>query len=129
MKILSKLLIPVLIGAFIQVADAQTFMTEEEMLATFPGAKIGGISSRDGKTPWQQTYGKPKKGKSKGNGKGLWNTDTYNFYWKIKKGQWCEKYTKKTECFNFERIDETTMQGYSKGEKLKNVWNIVEPAP
>ena len=87
MRIISKLLIPVLIGAFIQVANAQTFMTEEEMLATFPGAKIAGISSSDGKTPWQQTYSKPKKGKSKGKGEGLWDKDSYRFSWKIKKGK------------------------------------------
>ena len=44
--------------------NAQTFMTKEEMLNAFPGAKIGRISSKDGTTPWEQTYGETKRGKS-----------------------------------------------------------------
>ena len=120
--------IAVLLGVF-HAANAQTFMTEEEMINTFPGATIGGISSQDNSTPWEQTYGQPKKGKKKGKGKGLWNnSDKYKFSWKIKKGKWCENWGSGSACWDVERINETTLQMYKKGKKLPNVWNIMKPA-
>jgi len=99
------------------------------MLALFPGAKLGGISSSDNKTPWEQTYGQPKKGKAKGKGKGLWGgNDTYKFSWKIKKGKWCENWGSGRACWQVERIDDTTIQMYKDGKKLTQVWNILAPA-
>lgn len=112
-----------------QVAYAQTYMTDEEMLSIFPGSKFGGISSSDGKTPWEQTYGNPKKGKSKGKGTGLWNnTDTYKFSWKIKKGKWCENWDGGSACWDVELVDETTIQMYKKGKKMPQVWKIIYSA-
>ena len=112
------------------MAAAQTFMTEEEMLNTLPGAKLGGISSSDGKTPWEQTYGAPENGKSGGKGKGLWDSNAaYSFTWKVKNGQWCEYWKNGKACWEAVLIDDTTIQMYKKGKKMSQVWKILEPAP
>lgn len=129
MKKTSNLLLFIFISSMLQVVNAQTFMTEEEMLNTIPGAKLGGISSSDGETPWEQTYAKPKKGNSKGKGTGIWNnTDTYKFSWKIKKGKWCENWNGGSACWNAELIDESTIQMYKKGKKMSQVWKIIDSA-
>ena len=129
MKLVIKIFVLVFVSAFVQATYAQTFLTKEEMLATFPGAKIGGISSSDGKSAWEQTYGHPKAGKTKGKGKGLWKKkDTYKFKWYIKKGKWCENWGSGKACWDVELVDDVTIQMYKKGKKLPQVWNILEPA-
>ena len=55
-----------------QFAAAQSFMTNEELLATIPGHTLYGISNSDGKTQWAQTYS-AYKGRKKGTVAGeLW---------------------------------------------------------
>ncbi|MFK7997894.1 MAG: hypothetical protein AB8B87_27470 [Granulosicoccus sp.] len=129
MKVISSFFVLISAVAIMHVVNAQTYMTDAEMLSTFPGATFGGISSSDGKTPWKQTYGMPKKGKSKGKGTGVWNnTETYKFSWKIKKGKWCEYWPSGSSCWNAERVDDTTIQMYKKGKKMSQVWKILDPA-
>ena len=73
-----------------------------------------------------------KTGKTKGKGKGWWEKEstTYNYYWKVNKGKWCENWNSGRACWNVERVDDTTLQMYDKkGKKLSQVWNIIEPAP
>ena len=107
-----------------QFAVAQSFMTEEEMLNTFPGATVTGISANDGRTKWTQTYDELKKGKTKGKGKGVFGKDPYKFSWRTKKGKWCENWVSGRACWDMERIDEKTIRIYKKG-KLINTWTIM----
>ena len=43
------------------MATAQSFMSQEELLATIPGGQVSGISNSDGKTRWAQAR-KPLSG-------------------------------------------------------------------
>ncbi len=121
MKITSLLLGLMLVSP---LAISQTFLTKEELLETFPGATISGISSKDGVSKWSQVYGEDKKGKAKGKGKGKFNGSPYSYRWKVKKGKWCENWGDGNYCWDVERIDANTLQLYKKGKALKNVWNI-----
>ncbi len=83
-------IISVLVAAFLLSlsVNAQTFLTEDEMIETMVGATVSGVSSKDGTTPWSQTYLAPKKeGKKKGKVNGLWAGETYKAKWYIKKGK------------------------------------------
>ncbi len=115
----------ILIGVLmISIASAQTFMTEEELMSTFPGATISGISNTDGKTKWSLTIGQPKKaGKKKGKYTGVFGGDETKGKWYIKKGKWCDNWGSGKDCWDIERVDATTFQPYKKGEAL-NIWNL-----
>ena len=104
-----------------------TYMTEEELLSTIPGSTVSGISNRDGKTPWTQDYGEPKKGIMKGKIKGVFGGSSYSSTWKIKNGQWCEDWGSGKSCVNMVRVDETHIRIYERGKSLKNLWELELP--
>ena len=107
-----------------QISIAQTFMTEAEMLETFPGATVSGISNSDGKTHWTQTYNQPKKGKKKGKITGKFGADSYKANWKIKKDKWCETWKGGRACWQMERVGEHEIRLYKKGKALDKLWTL-----
>jgi len=105
-----------------------TYMTEEELLSTFPGSTVSSISNRDGKTPWTQDYGEPRKGKMKGKIKGVFGGSSYSSTWEIKNGQWCEDWGSGKSCSNMVRVDETHIRVYKSGKPQKNLWELELPS-
>lgn len=124
MKLVRLVSVFVLTIAAAGTALAQTFMTEEELMSTFSGATVSGISNGDGKTEWTQVYQQPKKGKTKGNGTGIFGGDKYNFSWRIKKGKWCERWSTGGQCWDMERLDDKTIRIYKNGEPEKHTWHL-----
>lgn len=102
-------------------AGAQSFMSEEEMLATLPGAQVSG-KSRDG-TPWAQAYGKRSGNKTNGIFNGVFGTEKYKGKWAVRNGEWCEDTGDWQGCFRFVRTGDKTLAAYRDG-KQQNDWQI-----
>ena len=121
-----KRLLPIMLLSLIVSIPAysQTFMTEEQMIATMVGATLSGIAIKDDRTPWTQTYHPHKKGKPKGKIDGAYGGDPYKSKWWVKKGKWCEDWGSGRGCWNLELVDDSTIQAYKDGKPLKNVWTI-----
>jgi hypothetical protein len=108
----------------IQETSPQTmsFMSQQELLATIPGATLHGTSSQDNKTKWVQAY---SKGGYSGKISGLWGEEPYTSTWYVKDNMWCEKSDMFDACFTAMRVGENSLQMYNDGtEKLRNVWYI-----
>lgn len=99
---------------------AQTFMSEDELLATIPGSTIDGKNNK-GK-PWVQAYskydGKHKKGAIAGNSDG----NSFKSKWSVKKGQWCENWGSGDECWQVERVSPKELRMYAGGKPRPNLW-------
>ena len=102
-------------------ANAQEYMTEKELLSTLPGATIYGISEKDGKTRWVQTYG---KGRKKGNISGVFGKDKYKAKWSISGNVWCEDWGCGNGCWQIVRIDAKTLQPHKGTYKSSHVLKI-----
>lgn len=103
-------------------ASAQTFMSEEELLATIPGATIDG-KGNDG-TRWAQAYSQ-RSGKSKaGVLSGVYGKDKYKAKWRVKDGQWCEDWGKGNACWQVERLGQKQLRMYRNGKADGNPWVI-----
>jgi len=105
-------------------AHAQTFMSEHELLNTFPGNSSRGVANSDGKTPWSQTYSAYNGKKAKGTIKGKYGDDPYKATWYIRKGKWCENWGSGKACWDMERVDDTTIRLYKKGKPLEQTWTV-----
>ncbi|WP_425043612.1 hypothetical protein [Primorskyibacter sp. S87] len=103
------------------LASAADFMTEQQLVATFPGSTLYGVSEQDGKTQWAQTYG---KGRKKGKVVGNFGGEKYNAKWFVKDGMWCEDWGSGSGCWHIERVDGKTFQPYKDGNKRKQVWRM-----
>lgn len=106
-----------------QFAAAQSFMTNEELLATIPGHTFYGISNSDGKTQWAQTYS-AYKGRKKGKVAGNFGGEKYEGKWQVKNDQWCEDWSTGKGCWSIERVDAKNIRVYKDGEPLKNFWTL-----
>ncbi|NVO54551.1 hypothetical protein HW561_01950 [Rhodobacteraceae bacterium B1Z28] len=96
-------------------------MTKKELLATFPGSTLYGISNADGKTPWAQAYGKGrKKGKIAGNHGG----DTYEATWFVQDDLWCEESENYSSCWQVVQTGDKEFQVYKDGQPMKNRWKM-----
>lgn len=95
-------------------AGGQTFLTEEEMLATLPGAQIA-ANDLDG-NPWSQTYGAARGKTAGGDFSGVWKDKKYKGKWQVKDGQWCEATKGWQGCFQFARKDAHTLLVFRDGK-------------
>ena len=126
MKIHSRLikLIFLLSIAVSPFSVAENFMTEEEMLNTFSGITLSGVSIYDGNSRWTQAYGEIKEGITKGVIRGDFSGKPYDSQWFIKEGKWCENWGSGNGCYDLVLIDEKTIRAYDKGVPLVNLWEI-----
>lgn len=99
---------------------AQSFMTEEELLATIPGSMINGKTNKG--VPWAQSYGAYKGGKKKGAIKGIMNDTKFDSKWYVENGQWCEDWGDGQACWQVERVDEKSLRMYADGKPRPNLW-------
>lgn len=99
---------------------AQSFMTEEELLATIPGSMINAKTNKD--VPWAQSYSAYKGGKKKGVVKGIMNDTKYDAKWYVENGQWCEDWGDGHACWQVERVDENSLRMYTDGKPRPNLW-------
>lgn len=102
-------------------AQAQTFMTEEELLATIPGSSIS--SKTDEGVKWSQNYGKAN-GKRKGAIKGIFDGAKYDSKWYVQDGLWCEDWGDDHECFGVERVDAKSLRIYRGTKARPNLWKL-----
>ncbi len=106
-------------------AYSQTFMTEEEMMATMLNVTISGISIQDDETRWSFIAHPHKKGKPKGRIDGIFGGEPYKSKWYIKKGMWCENWGEGEACWKLEMVDDATILPYRDGKgALRNPWKI-----
>lgn len=123
----SKLKAIVMGGAFCllcfaaPMANAQTFMTEEELLATIPGSSIS--AKTDEGVKWVQNYSKAN-GKRKGAIKGLFKGEKITSKWFVRDGQWCENWGSGEGCWSVERVDAKSLRMYSDGKPRPNLWKL-----
>lgn len=99
---------------------AQSFMTENELLATIPGSMINSKTNED--VPWAQSYSAYKGGKKKGVVKGIMNDTKYDAKWYVENGQWCEDWGDGQACWQVERVDEKSLRMYANGKPRPNLW-------
>ena len=117
----SVLICAAVLAGSANMASAQEFMTQKELLATIPGATAYGIANSDGKTQWAQAYG---KGRKKGKIAGNFGGDTYEAKWFVDGNQWCEDWGSGSGCFQFVRISDKELQPYKNGQLQKHTWKI-----
>ncbi len=103
------------------MVHAQTFMTEEELLATIPGSSIS--SKTDEGVKWAQNYGKAN-GKGKGAIKGVFQGTKYDAKWYVENGLWCEDWGDGHECFGVEQVDAKSLRMYRGDEPRPNLWKL-----
>lgn len=109
-------------AAFLLAAPvfAQTFMSEDELLATIPGSTID--SKTDKGKKWAQAYskfdGKHKKGAVAGKMEG----QDYKAKWYVENGQWCENWGDGHACWEVERVDAKKLRFYVDGKPRPNLW-------
>ncbi len=102
-------------------ANAQTFLTEKELLATIPGASIYSKSAQ-GK-PWAQNY---SKADSQRNGaiRGVFGKRKYYASWFVRDGKWCENWGNGQACWNVERVDSNSFRLYNDGKPRAHLWHL-----
>jgi hypothetical protein len=119
----SMLLLSLVTPAFLSLtssnAVAQEFMSQEELLATFPGSTIR-AKSNNGKS-WFQIY---STGGKKGTIEGEFDGAPIKSKWYVKGDQWCEDWGDGKACWDVERVDEKSLRIYENGTPRKNLWKI-----
>lgn len=110
------------VGLAASAAYGQTFLTEDEMLAAFPGHQVQG-TNKAGK-PWVQVYS-AGGGKHSGNYNGVEGSGKYKGKWMVKDGKWCEHVGDWSGCYNFVRKNDKTFIAYKDGQKQRE-WMITK---
>lgn len=100
-------------------AQAQTFTTEDELLATIPGSSINSKTNKG--VNWAQNYSKAN-GKRKGVIKGIFDCAKYDAKWFVKGGQWCENWGDGEGCWSVEQVDAKSLRMYENGKPRPNLW-------
>lgn len=100
-------------------AQAQEFMTQEELLAAIPGHTIR-AKSKDG-TSWFQVY---STGKKKGTIEGEFGDQPIKSKWYVTGDQWCEDWGAGKACWDVERVDANSLRLYENGTPKKNLWKL-----
>ena len=78
---MKKVTLAVAIFFVSQWANAQSFLTDEEILNTMPGTTIMSLAFSDGKTEVKQVIGQPEEGKTKGKISGDFGGESYTSKW------------------------------------------------
>jgi hypothetical protein len=105
---------------FAAPAMAQTFMSEDELLAAIPGSIIDS-TSKDG-TRWAQAYSKYGGGKKSGSINVNFGGAKSKSKWSVKNGQWCEDWGSGSACWQVERVSEKELRMYENGKPRPNLW-------
>lgn len=100
-------------------AVAQEFMTQAELLATFPGSTIQSKTNEG--VPWAQAY---STGKKKGTIAVNFDGQKLKSKWYVKGDQWCEDWGDGKACWDVERVDATSLRIYENGKPKKNLWKL-----
>lgn len=108
-------------GLAASVASAQTFLSEDALLATIPGSSVS--SKTDKGVPWVQNYS-AAKGKRKGVIKGNFDGSKYDAKWFVKDGQWCENWGDGEGCWSVEQVDAKSLRMYVDGKPRPNLWKL-----
>ena len=107
------------LGVLAIPANAQTFMTQTELLATIPGHTIHGVS-RKGKA-FVQVY---SKGGKRGTVAGKMGNSKYTEAWFVTGNFWCESWASGHVCWQVVRKDRTTLQMYRAGRPIAHLWKV-----
>lgn len=105
---------------FAAPAMAQTFMSEDELLATIPGSTID--SKTDEGVKWAQAYSKFDGKKRKGAVAGNFDGTAFKSKWYVENGQWCENWGDGQACWQVERVSAKKLRMYADGKPRPNLW-------
>ena len=100
-------------------AQAQDFLTKDQLLALIPGHRIDSVS-KDG-TAWYQIY---SAGKSKGTIKGAYGSEAVKAKWYVTGDTWCENWGSGKACWQVEQVDATSLRMYENGKPKPNLWKL-----
>ena len=98
-------------------------LTQEQLLATFPGRTASGISNSDNATPWSQTYS-AEPGATRGTIRGSFGGSPYPATWAVDGSQWCEDWITDSVCYTFQQAGPQTLRALEDGQPLPNLWTI-----
>ena len=103
-------------------ANAQTFLSNAELLELLPGATL--YSKNDRGMPWAQINSLPD-GKNKGTVRSVFGKRRPYAKWFVRDGQWCENWGVGETCWRVERLDFQTLRMYGKNGKPRNhLWML-----
>jgi hypothetical protein len=105
---------------FSEPVSAQTFMSEDELLATIPGSVIDG-KSKNG-TVWAQAYSVAKGGKKSGTINVNFGGEKSKSKWAVKDRMWCEDWGSGSACWQVERVGDKGLRMYENGKPKPNLW-------
>jgi hypothetical protein len=105
---------------FAAPAIAQTFMSEDELLATFPGSTIDGKTNKGVK--WVQAYSAFDGKKKKGAIAGKFDGADIKSKWYVENGMWCENWGEGHACWQVERVSAKKLRMYENGKPRSNLW-------
>lgn len=100
-------------------ATAATFLTEQQLLATFPGHTVN--SKTDKGVSWAQAYG---KGKKTGAIAGKFDGKDYKATWFVRNGMWCENWGDGEACWQVEDAGKGKYRMYKDGKPRPNLWAV-----
>ncbi len=100
-------------------AAAQEFLTQAQLLATFPGKTVQ--SKSDDGTPWAQAY---SKGRKKGKINGKFGDQDITARWYVEGDTWCEDWGSGSACWQVEQVDANSFRMYANGKPRKNLWVV-----
>lgn len=114
--------IPVVATLFMFTAPAfaQTFMSEDELLATIPGSTIDGKTDKGKK--WVQAYSKYDGKHKKGAIAGKFDGADIKSKWYVEDGQWCENWGDGHACWQVERLGPKKLRMFDGGKPRPNPW-------
>ncbi|PUB09966.1 hypothetical protein [Yoonia sediminilitoris] len=99
----------------------RSFMTQEGLLATIPGATLYGVSSQDNETEWQQTY---SAGGTNGTIEVIWDGEPSTSKWFVDGDQWCEDWGTDSACFRLVKVSDNELVAFRSGKQIRNSWFI-----
>jgi len=106
-------------------AQAQTFLTDDEMMQRIVGKTLSGLTFK-GNEPWSAQVLPHKKGKPKGKMSGTHKGKDYTHSWKVKKGEWCVTRRNGTSCWQLEHVSDNEVRPWADGKATERVWRISE---
>ena len=104
-------------------ANAQTFLTDAELLDVIPGMTV--YSKTDRGVPWAQNYSASDVDDAKkGAIRGIFGKRKYYAKWFVRDGKWCENWGKGQACWNVEQVNSTSLRLYSGSTPRPNLWYL-----
>lgn len=101
------------------LAAAKTYMSQEELLATLPGATVESVTTEG--TKWSQTYSAYNGSKKKGTIDVVFGGEAMTSKWYLNGNQWCENWGSGKQCWEMERLNDKQLMPHGDGKK-HNPW-------